>query len=258
MPPLWTKLLLFVISAAPMLMLEEPIAAPLKESNTDLALVLAVDLSSSVDDIEFAIQLRGIASAFRQVAIVEAIKSGPNGRIDVVLLVWSGEIEQSDRSEWTRISCESEALDFANQVELFPRRVRGETSVGNAIMASVALLRQRAGDASRLSIDISGDGRETVVPDEHSPNQPIAPAVARLIATKFGITINALAIQTDERDLANWYSRDVITADGFVLAVEAPEAFADAILRKLVREIRQPLLTDSMPDRSDHFALAIK
>ena len=111
-----------------------------------------------------------------------------------MLLVWSGEIEQSDRSEWTRISCESEALDFANQVELFPRRVRGETSVGNAIMASVALLRQRAGDASRLSIDISGDGRETVVPDEHSPNQPIAPAVARLIATKFGITINALAI----------------------------------------------------------------
>ena len=84
-------------------MLEEPIAAPLKESNTDLALVLAVDSSSSVDDIEFAIQLRGIASAFRQVAIVEAIKSGPNGRIDVVLLVWSGEIEQSDRSEWTRI-----------------------------------------------------------------------------------------------------------------------------------------------------------
>ena len=81
MPPLWTKLLLFVISAAPMLMLEEPIAAPLKESNTDLALVLAVDSSSSVDDIEFAIQLRGIASAFRQVAIVEAIKSGPNGRI---------------------------------------------------------------------------------------------------------------------------------------------------------------------------------
>ena len=135
-----------------------------------------------------------------------------------MLLVWSGEIEQSDRSEWTRIVVKAKPSTSQIRSVSRPRRVRGETSVGNAIMASVALLRQRAGDASRLSIDISGDGRETVVPDEHSPNQPIAPAVARLIATKFGITINALAIQTDERDLANWYSRDVITADGFVFA----------------------------------------
>src|SRR5262245_26361664 len=152
-------------SHADKLLQERAVVVPFQSNDTDLALVLAVDASSSIDDVELAIQLRGIASAFRHTATIEAIKAGPTGRIDVVLLLWSEGIEQAERSEWARITCESDALAFADRIETFPRRVRGSTSVGNAIMASIALLRERAKGAGRLSIDISGDGKDNLAND---------------------------------------------------------------------------------------------
>jgi len=254
------------------LLQERAIAAPFHSNDTDLALVLAVDASSSIDDVELAIQLRGIASAFRDAATIEAIKAGPTGRIDVVLILWSEGIEQADRSEWARIGCESDALAFADRIETFSRRVRGSTSVGSAIMASVALLRERAQGAGRLSIDISGDGKENVANDrvEHLLSEasgdvepvgrprPTSPKVARSLAAKLDITINALALQTDERDLATWYSRNVITEDGFVMTADTPHDFVEAFHRKLLREIRQPVLSFSLPQRSNQFRFAIK
>jgi Ca-activated chloride channel family protein len=255
-------------SHADELLQERAIAAPFQSNDTDLALVLAVDASSSIDDDELAIQLRGIASAFRHSATIEAIKAGPTGRIDVVLLLWSEGIERTERSEWARITCESDALAFADRIETFPRRFRGSTDVGSAIMASVALLRERAQGSGRLSIDISGDGKDNLAHDrvehmlsEFSGNagsvrrpKPISPKVARSIAAELDITVNALALQTDERDLATWYSRNVITKDGFVMVADTLHAFTEAIHRKLLREIRQPLLTFSIPNGPDRIA----
>jgi Ca-activated chloride channel homolog len=266
--PMLMKLLLLVLSVTSTLVLERAAASSLQESATDLALVLAVDASSSIDDDELAIQLRGIANAFRHTATIEAIKAGPTGRIDVVLLLWSGGIEQTDRSEWARITCESDALAFADRIETFPRRVRGSTSVGSAIMASVALLRERAQGAGRLAIDISGDGEDNLANDrvEHMLSEfsrdesvtrprPTLPKVARSIAAKLDITINALVLQTDERDLATWYSRNVITEDGFVMTADTPYDFVKAFHRKLLREIRQPNLSLAGPNRTDHAEL---
>jgi hypothetical protein len=255
---MWMKLLLLFMSVAPTLVQERAIAAPFQSNDTDLALVVAVDASSSIDDVELAIQLRGIASAFRHTATIEAIKAGPTGRIDVVLLLWSGGIEQMDRSEWARITCESDALAFADRIETFPRRVQGATDVGSAILASVTLLRERAQRAGRLSIDISGDGKDNLSRDVESVRRPISPSMARSIAIKLDITINALALQTGERDLATWYSRNVITENGFVMTADTPHDFFEVFHRKLLREIRQPVLSFSIPQRSEQFRSAIK
>jgi len=255
------KLLAFIVLIASALA-PAAIADPTQEIDTDLAIVFAVDASSSVDDFEFAVQLRGIAHALRQADVIDAIKSGPTGRIDVALLLWSDAIEQTDRYGWVRISGEKDALNFAELIESFPRRVRGSTSIGSAIMASLELFGQRVDRAGRYSIDISGDGMDNVGRDLEPTNRSTTakrqtPAsVARSVAEKLDITINALALPTEERDLVNWYHLNVVTEDGFVMTAESLSVFAHAFHRKLLREIRQPVLSFPLQRIRQHHTFA--
>jgi hypothetical protein len=214
-----------------------------RDSNSDVAIVMAVDASSSIDDHEFEFQLEGIASAFRSPGVLEAIRSGPLGKIDVALLPWAGSAAPSEASRWFRITNKSDSDRFAAHVETLRRRLGGATGVGDAIIGSLSLLGEVDGQASRLCIDLSGDGRQTAVP--HSRRQPAAPSVARAIAENLHVTINALAIENEEKDLAQWYRRNVVTGDGFVMAVDRADAFGDAMRRKLIKEIRQPILAES-------------
>jgi hypothetical protein len=206
------------------------------EGRSDLALVLAVDASGSIDAKDFTLQLNGIAKAFRQSEVIDAIRSGPAGSIDVALLLWGGDIGETVSSGWFRIGTDGEAAAFAARIAAIPRRAYGTTAVGNAIMAALAMLREVAQRTERLCIDVSGDGKEAVLMRRR--RLAVTPVDARARAESLNVTINALAIENEEADLGQWYRRNIVTNDGFVLAIDRIEAFEQAIQTKLIREIR--------------------
>ena len=217
-------------------------AASGQEGQSDLALVLAVDASGSIDARDFTLQLNGIASAFRHSEVLDAIQSGPAGAIDVALLLWGGEIDETVSSGWFRISTEGEAEQFAALITTASRRAYfGTTAVGNAIMAALVLLREIAERADRHCIDVSGDGKETAVLRRR--HVAVSPAYARFTAESLNVTINALAIENEEADLGQWYRLNIVTNDGFVVTVNRADAFGKAIQSKLLREIRPLRLT---------------
>jgi hypothetical protein len=196
----------------------------------DLALCLAVDASSSVDFDEFGLMLGGYAAAFRDGGIVAACTAGPRGAAAVAVLLWSGTGEQDVAVAWTRVDGEAAAAGLAEAIETTPRLVApGATALGEGMAAGLALLGRFPGDASRLVLDVSGDGRH---------NQGRAPGPVRDIGVAAGITINALAILNEEPDLLAHYRAEVIGGLGS-FAMHCPDyaAFAEAIREKLRREI---------------------
>ena len=125
----------------------------------DLALVLAVDASGSVDDGEFALQLAGIAAGFRDPVFRQAMKSGPEGRIAVMLLVWADHQYPKDRTRWFTLALAEDAEAFARLVETFPRYQNGATGIGEGIAAALRAIDSSGFKARRKVVDVSGDGR---------------------------------------------------------------------------------------------------
>jgi len=209
-------------------------SAPRAEAAVDLALVLAVDASGSVDQGEFALQMSGIAAAFRDPEVVAAVRSGPRGRIAVTLALWSEPNLPKDSLSWHLVDGAESAERFARAVERQPRSVRaGGTGIGKGVMYALGLLRFSGLDAARRVVDLSGDGRETAPRDYTVPV-----AQARHAAQRLGITVNALAILSDEPDLEAYYRREVIAGPGaFVVRAGGFDDFARAMRAKLVREI---------------------
>lgn len=200
----------------------------------DLELVLAVDASGSVDDQEFALQMAGIAGAFRDPRVLEAIAAGPHGRIAATVVTWAEAAAPKDAAPWSLIGTAEEAEAFARQVENLPRRVAGGTGIGTALVFAAKLIEQNQIESLRQVIDLSGDGRETT-PRDFS----IRPRYARHYAISRGITINALAILNEVPDLDSYYRSEVIGGgEAFAMAVRGYADFGAAITRKLIREIR--------------------
>ncbi len=226
----------------------------------DLALVLAVDVSGSVDEREHLLQLKGIADAFRDDAVLAAIESV--GTVSLAAVFWADMSMSVDRLGWIDVGTRSDAERFAAAVEAAPRRLTGNTGLGKGLWAALDLLEQRPCARRRL-INLSGDGAETV-----SPRAPAAPAVsppsrgplaphgapflrdARQRAEAMGVTINALAIANAEPWLADYFERSVITGPGaFVMEIADYPDFAEAILRKLEREIQPVIGLDQVQER---------
>ncbi len=196
----------------------------------DLALCLAVDGSSSVDYDEFGLMLGGTAAAFRDDAVAAAIAAGPRGAIAACLLMWSGTGAQAVAVPWTRIDGAAAAAAFADEVENAPRLVpAGATALGEGMAAGLALLADCPAEATRLVMDVSGDGR-------HNQGRP--PGPVRDIGVGAGVTINALAVLNEEPDLLEHYQAEVIGGPG-AFAMHTPDyaAFAEAIREKLLREV---------------------
>lgn len=196
----------------------------------DLALCLAVDASSSVDHDEFGFMLGGYAAAFRDDSVAAALTAGPRGAIAVAMLLWSGVGAQTVAVPWTRLDGAASAAAFADQVDNAPRLVApGATALGEGMAAGLALLAACPAEATRIVMDVSGDGRH---------NQGRAPGPVRDIGVAAGVTINALAVLNEEPDLLAHYVSEVIGGPG-AFAVHTPdyEAFAEAIRDKLWREI---------------------
>jgi hypothetical protein len=196
----------------------------------DLKLVLAVDSSSSVDAEEFALQMEGIARAFRAPELVAAVEGGVHRAIAVTLVEWSNASWQRENVGWTVIRDAASAHAFAAEVETAPRLIYGgATSISGALRFALKQLAAGAMAADRAVIDVSGDG-------SHNQGAPVAEA--RRVALAAGVTINGLAIVNEEPDLEQYYRGEVIGGPGaFALAARDYEDFGRAILRKLLREI---------------------
>lgn len=210
------------------------------ERIVDLELVLAVDASGSVNDDEYKLQLVGIARGFRDPAVRKAIRSGPEKSIAVNLLVWAEPQVPKDMTGWFVIASDADAERFASMVENFPRRQSGATAIGEGIAAALRSIEANSIAGTREVVDVSGDGRESVAREfTVLVDQAHAMAMAR------GVVINGLAIQNEVSDLADYYRRNVQAGpESFVMAARDYEDFAEAMRRKLLREIEyRPRIT---------------
>jgi len=194
----------------------------------DLALVLAVDVSESVTAERYLLQHDGIARAFENPRLIQAIGSAPGG-IEVMLIEWSDPDKIAITIGWTRVANRSSATAFAAAVRATSRTSHGLTAIGAAMRAGAAAFDHMPEPATHKVIDVSGDGMANFGP---SPAQVRDELVAQ------GITINGLAILTEEPWLAEYYSSNVIGgASSFCLVAETMDSVAEAVLRKLVQEV---------------------
>jgi hypothetical protein len=201
-----------------------------EHDDVDLALILAFDGSASVTFESFNLIAGGTAAALRDPVVSAGLISGPHRASLCALLLWSASNAQEVLVDWTRIASPADLEDFAQQVENVPRIVpAGTTAIGAALIACEALLHDSPAQASRVVIDIAGDGRNNEGPDP-------APIRDRLVDA--GVTINGLCILHEEPDLLESYTRDVIGGVGaFVLQCQDYAGFAAAMRQKLRQEI---------------------
>ena len=201
----------------------------------DLELVLAVDASSSVSASEFELQIQGLAQAFRDPRVLQAIRAAGGLGVAVSLVQWSDHRKQFLAVDWTLVADSDGARAFADEVADTPRFViGGGTAIGGALNFAMRLLDGNDYQGRRRVIDVSGDGRA---------NQGAEPAKLRDRAVALGITINGLAILNEDMTVADYYRDQVIGGAGaFVMTANDYESYALAILTKLLREIAGALI----------------
>lgn len=204
------------------------------DTPVDLALVLAVDCSWSVDAFEYRLQMQGLARAFRDPDIQEAIGKGPGGRIAIILIQWSGRDQQRVAIPWTEIGTAPEAERLADRISTTPRLTAdGATSIRAAIDASIVALLQSPYRNVRWTIDISADGTN---------NNGGRPDESRDRAVAAGITINGLTILNEVPYLDVYFQNHVIGGpNAFVIKANDYGAYGEAIRMKLLKEIERPV-----------------
>jgi Protein of unknown function (DUF1194) len=213
-----------------------------RSADVDVALVLAVDISNSMDPDEQALQREGFVEAFRSPLVHQAIRTGMLGRIAVTYVEWAASNNQQIVVPWSEMEGAEDAISFAEQLARAPIRRAPRTSISGAIDFGVRLLQERQGNAPRQVIDISGDGAN---------NQGRRVTDARDEAVAKGFTINGLplllkrrtASAFDVENLDEHYRDCVIGGPGsFMMPVQDRSQFAEAIKNKIIREIagREP------------------
>ena len=212
-----------------------------RAQNTDLLLVLAADVSRSVDEAEFDLQRKGYTAALTDPRVLAAIRGGATGTIAVCFVEWSGAGEQMVVADWAVIHDDEDAGALAAAILAAPRSFAGRTSISGAIDFAMQRFAAAQPHSNRRIIDISGDGT-------NNSGRPVTEA--RDEAVLQGVTINGLAIINDKPNpgyafhtqppggLPEWYRQNVIGGAGaFLRVVENFQSFADAMTNKLVSEI---------------------
>jgi len=203
--------------------------------DVDLALVLAVDISASVDDRENKLQMAGLAAALQSKAVKEAILAAPHRRIALTVTQWSGLRVQRIVVPWTIIDGDDAAAAFARRVLTVPRADPGGGTSISLALEHAALLFATAPPATRRVIDLSTDGINNIGP----PLDRIRRKISRR-----GITVNGLAISNEWTRLQDYLDDHVITGTAaFSIEATSFQDFGDAMLSKLLREIRGPGLS---------------
>ncbi len=154
----------------------------------DLLLVLAADVSGSMDEKKFQLQRSGYAAAFSDPRVIEAIRAGPSRRIAVAFVEWSGPLSQKIVIDWTVISNDKTAYQFGDRIVEAPRAFANSTSISAGSDFAMAQLDRAPYKAQRRVIDVSGDG-------DNNTGRDVAAARDEAIAK--GVTINGLVILTE-------------------------------------------------------------
>jgi len=205
--------------------------------SVDIELVIAVDISYSMDLDELAVQREGYAQAIVSKEFLQALKNGPNSKIAVTYFEWSASTDQKIIIPWRVIDGPETADAVANEIMKTPVRRGSRTSISGAIYFAMPLFDENPHRGLRRVIDISGDG----------PNNNGAPGTgARDAALEKGIVINGLPIMVKEPsystvdidDLDLYYEDCVIGGPGsFVVSIKDREKFKEAIRTKLLLEV---------------------
>jgi hypothetical protein len=204
------------------------------EQAVDLELVLAIDSSNSVSASEWGLQMKGYAAAFRDPRVQTAIASGPNRRIGVAAVIWADDAGPKHDGPWFVLATPADCERFATYMDVLGRGIFGETGIGAGIAVAIHAMRTNGLTSPRQVIDVSGDGRERPTKGVMVPI-----AVANELAWENGVTVNGLAILNEDRDLALWYAANVIAGPhAFVMTADDYHDFVEAIVRKLIREIK--------------------
>lgn len=212
-----------------------------RAESVDLLLVLAADVSRSIDDGEFELQRKGYAAAMTDPRVLRAIVGGANRAIALTFVEWAGAGEQNVVVDWTVVRDEEVAASVAATMLSAPRSFVGRTSISGAIDFAMDRFAAAPPKSDKRIIDISGDG---------TSNSGRTVSEARDQAVGQGVTINGLAIINNQSNpgyafhthppggLPNYYRENVIGGTGsFLLVVEDFKTFADAMTNKLVSEI---------------------
>jgi Ca-activated chloride channel family protein len=193
------------------------------------ALILAIDVSNSIDEGEYHIQSEGLAAALEDPAIAEELV---RGRIALSVIQWSGVDRQQVSIPWRRMETPADVRAFAEASRAMPRAfVMSDTAVGALIAAALNHFAPVA-DCKRRVIDISGDGTDNAGTD---------PTAGRRAAEAQGVQINALAIESLGVAITNFYQRRVITRDGFVMTARGHTTYAETLRQKILREVAAAL-----------------
>jgi Protein of unknown function (DUF1194) len=211
------------------------------QASVDVALVLLTDVSRSIDDSEFRLEKRGYVAALQDKRVLDAIAGGPAGAIAVAYVEFAGSDEVRTVLDWHTVRTAADAQALADEIGEAPRSAWGRTSISSGIDHSVALLGQAPARATRLIIDVAGDGTNNSGRDVRA---------ARDDALAKGVIINGIAIINENPanlayahvqppgGLPTWYQANVIGGQGsFVLEVRNFQTFRDAMVRKLLSEI---------------------
>ncbi len=228
-------------------LLPAALPAPALAEDVDLELVLAVDISGSVDHVEAQLQRQGYLKALVDPQVVRVITGGERRRVAVTYMEWAGAHFQNVVADWTVVRDMATARAFAATIAEYPVSTERWTSISTAIDYALGLFRANPHRGERKVLDLSGDGR-------NNNGGPLAPARARALAA--GVTINGLPIVNDRpnpwglpppKDLDRYYFERVIGGPGaFIVVARGFKSFGDAVKAKLVMEIagpgRQPTL----------------
>jgi hypothetical protein len=213
------------------------------DEQADLLLVLAADISRSVDERKFRLQREGYAAAIVDPRVVRAMTAGPAGRIALCFMEWASDGEQIVVIDWLTVGNEGDAQTVSRRIREAPRAFLGRTSISAAIDYSMGILARSPFAAPRHVIDVSGDGT-------NNSGRPVT--LARDAAIAQGVTINGLVILSEvplptnplhthpPGGLTAYYESNVIGGPGaFVVEAESFEAFGQLLISKLVKEIAQ-------------------
>jgi hypothetical protein len=238
----------------------------------DVALVLAVDVSESVDDARYRLQMDGIAQALEDPAVIATITSGPTGRILLAMVVWADHAETA--IPWTLVASKADALALAENIRTL-KRYGGEFTCLSRMLGTIGdtVLATLPAAVSRVVIDVSGDGIDNCSPDATT-------RANRDLLVKRGVTINGLPIiehpgeivgsgayrapgealenlrpleSREQLTLDAWYRDTVMGGElAFILAANGYGDFARAMRQKFVTEISANPTRDPIGPRKIH------
>lgn len=208
-----------IVALATLVWAAGPVAA------CDTALMLAIDVSNSVDVAEYRLQVDGLADALVDPEIVDAMVKG---QIAIAIMQWSGADKQVLTTGWMQIRSAADATDLSLAARTTPRAITlSDTAPAEAIYFALEQFAD-APDCRRQVIDISGDG---------TPNAGTDAQLARNLAQTSGVTINGIAIEGMGRAISAYYRNALITRDGFVVTANGHRDYHAAIHDKILREL---------------------